>query len=120
MAAFERVREIGTLLALGMPRSQVRILFLMEGAVLGFGGGALGASLGALLVYHWQVNGFSIGDEVMTASGSMAVSQYVYTQFGWGPTLLSVGFGAFIAVAASIWPANNASKIIPADAVKAD
>lgn len=120
MAAFERIREIGTLIALGMPRSQVRTLFLLEGAVLGLVAGTAGAIVGGALTYHWQIAGFSVGDEVMKASGSTAVSQYVYTQFGWLPTLLSLAFGIGIAVVASLWPAHNASKIIPADAVKAD
>jgi putative ABC transport system permease protein len=120
MAAFERVREIGTLIALGMPRAHVRALFLLEGAVMGLVAGALGATIGGLLVHYWQVNGFSVGDAVVEASGSMAVSQYVYTQFGWPPLLLSLAFGVAVALGASIWPAHNASKIIPADAVRAD
>ncbi len=120
MAAYERVREIGTLLALGMPRTQVQVLFLLEGAILGLVAGGLGAGIGGSLVYHWQVNGFSVGEQVMEASGSMAVSQYIYTQFGWAPTLFSVGFGVVISLLASLWPAHNASRIVPAEAVRAD
>ena len=120
MAAYERVREIGTLLALGMPRSQVQALFLLEGAILGLVAGSIGATIGGNLVHYWQVNGFSVGEAVVEASGSRAVSQYVYTQFGWFPTLLSVAFGIWISVLASLWPAHNASRIVPAEAVRAD
>ncbi len=120
MAAFERVREIGTLIALGMPRAEVRALFLLEGAIMGLVAGVVGAVVGGALVSYWQRNGFSVGEEAMSASGSMAVSQFVYTQFGWGPVFLSLCFGVGVALLASLWPAHNASQIIPADAVRAD
>ncbi|MGA9526460.1 MAG: FtsX-like permease family protein, partial [Myxococcaceae bacterium] len=51
MTVMERVREIGTLLALGMRRRQIVRLFLFEAAALGALGGAVGAVLGAAVVY---------------------------------------------------------------------
>jgi putative ABC transport system permease protein len=46
MSVMERVREIGTLLALGTSRAQVALLILWEALWLGLGGGLLGAALG--------------------------------------------------------------------------
>lgn len=46
MAFFERMREIGTIRAIGTKRHQVFMMFLSEGAMLGFIGGLLGAGLG--------------------------------------------------------------------------
>ncbi|HYL39220.1 MAG TPA: FtsX-like permease family protein [Bryobacteraceae bacterium] len=45
MAMFERIREIGTMLAMGTPRAWITGLFVMEGVVTG----ALGAGLGVVL-----------------------------------------------------------------------
>ncbi len=50
MSVYERVREIGTVLALGMRRHQILRLFLLEGALLGLWGGAAGAGLGWAIV----------------------------------------------------------------------
>lgn len=120
MAAYERVREIGTLLSLGMPRRNVGGMFLLEGLVLGLGAGLAGAILGGLLVSYWQANGIVLNDEAMNASQEMAVSAYIYTKFRWPPVLFALGFSTIIATLASAWPAHMASSLNPADAVRAD
>ncbi len=53
----ERTGEIGTMLALGIRRRQVLGLFLMEGAMLGFIGAALGVIIGLLLAWLVSVLG---------------------------------------------------------------
>jgi putative ABC transport system permease protein len=45
MAVFERVREIGTLMALGTRRRQILGIFVLEGMAIGVLGGALGCLL---------------------------------------------------------------------------
>lgn len=50
MAAFERTREMGVLAALGMKGRQIMGLFLLEGALIGVVGAAIGCTLGWLLV----------------------------------------------------------------------
>ena len=47
MSVFERVREIGTLLAVGVRRRQVMSVFLLEAGVIGLVGGAGGAAVGS-------------------------------------------------------------------------
>src|SRR5690606_10896689 len=51
MSVYERVSEIGTLLAIGLRRRQVLWLFLTEALVLGLAGGLLGALLGYALTW---------------------------------------------------------------------
>ncbi len=120
MAAFERIREIGTLLALGMPRRDVQLLFLLEGGVMGLVAGVFGAVLGSSLVLYWQANGMDFSSIVEKMAANMSMSVVVYTHFSWAPTLLSLLFGVVVAVLASVWPARYASRIVPADAVRAD
>jgi putative ABC transport system permease protein len=50
MAVFERVREIGTLMAFGTTRLKVLAIFVIEGIFMGFLGGALGAAVGFLAI----------------------------------------------------------------------
>jgi putative ABC transport system permease protein len=120
MAAFERVREIGTLLALGMRRRDIRLLFMLEGGVMGMTAGLLGAALGGGAVWHWSVAGIDLSDVVQSVGSNMAMSTMIYTQFTWSAVVGAVGFGVGVSVLASLWPANWASRIVPADAVKAD
>lgn len=49
MTVMERVREIGTLMALGTSRARILLMFVAEGIGLGFLGGAIGAGLGFAL-----------------------------------------------------------------------
>lgn len=120
MAAYERVREIGTLLALGMKRRDVSLLFLAEGAMLGLGAGSAGALIGTAGVLYWQFNGIVLGEETMKASGNMPVSAIIYTHFNWAPVIGSLVFSAVVATLASVQPARFASRLNPADAVRAD
>lgn len=53
MAAYERVREVGTLRAMGMTEGGVLRLFLVEGAMIGVLGSLVGAAWGGLLVARW-------------------------------------------------------------------
>ena len=120
MAAYERIREVGTVMALGMPKREIRALFLLEGAVMGLTAGLLGAILGGAAVLYFQESGITLGESAISASGSMPISAYIYTHFRWAPVFGSLFFGVGIAVAASLQPANYAANLVPADAVRAE
>lgn len=119
MAAYERVREVGTLMALGMQKRAIAALFLLEGAGMGLVAGLIGAALGTAGVLYWQEQGIYLGDAVKNA-GQVAMGATLYMKLRLAPILVSWGFGLLIAVVASIWPARYAANLNPADAVKAD
>lgn len=56
MSVMDRVREVGTLLAIGMRRRRVVGLFVLEGLLLGLVGSALGLALGegVLAAINWH------------------------------------------------------------------
>lgn len=120
MSVYERIREIGTLMAMGLRKAEVRNLFLLEGAVMGVAAGTAGAALGAAFVAYFEEHGFDIGSTVVENSGDLAVSAYLYTKLSPGPVLIALAFGVGVAVLASVWPARFASRLNPADAVRAD
>jgi putative ABC transport system permease protein len=120
MSVYERVREIGTLLALGMRKAQIRSLFLLEGAVMGVSAGVLGAGLGVGAVVHWQRVGIALPTDTLQNVGSFPISATLFTHFSWQATLISFVFGIGVAIAASVWPARYAANLNPADAVRAD
>jgi ABC-type lipoprotein release transport system permease subunit len=118
MAAYERVREIGTLRAMGMTRNGVIGLFIAEGGLMGLVGGSIGALLGGTAAYRWSIDGISLGD--ISSAGNVAFSSMLYTQFSSWAVGVSILFGVIVAVGGSIWPAMVASSMQPADAVRAD
>jgi ABC-type antimicrobial peptide transport system permease subunit len=87
---------------------------------MGLAAGSLGAIIGSLAVRHWQHTGINLGDEIMKASGNLAVSAHVYMLFRWPPVGFALAFGVLVALAASVIPARFASRLVPADAVRAE
>lgn len=120
MAAYERVREIGTLLAMGMPKRDVARMFLIEGAVMGMTAGLVGMVVGSAFVLYFQEKGFALPSEAMGAMKDLSVSAFIYTKFQWTSVGIALGFSFAVAVLASIFPARFAANLNPADAVRAD
>lgn len=57
MSIFERVREIGTLRAMGMTQTDIMKLFLTEGILIGIMGGLIGVCAGILSAYIINISG---------------------------------------------------------------
>ena len=119
MSVYERVREVGTLAAMGMRPGDIRKLFLLEGAVMGLAASIVGAIVGGSLNYRLATAGFSIGN-LPEAGSSIPISNIIYTNFSWGPIWLGVLFGITVASVASVWPARFAANLDPATAVRDD
>jgi putative ABC transport system permease protein len=124
MATYERVREIGTLQALGMTRRSLVALFVSEGLLLGLLGSALGAALGAAIVHHYSIQGIDLSSWMATASQSggyenVSFSTMLYLHWSVPTTLASFAFGTAVALLASFYPAVFASRLSPADSVRA-
>ena len=123
MAAYERVREIGTLRAMGLTRLGVVGLFVAEGVVMGAVGSAVGALGGALLVKRWAARGIDLSPLVDSAGStgaydSIPFSAMLYLEYS-TPTVLGAAlFGLTVAVLASVYPAIVASSMPPAEAVR--
>lgn len=56
MSIMERVREIGTMRAFGIPDRRIRANFMLEGAIIGLLGAAVGLTLAALLAIGISVS----------------------------------------------------------------
>jgi putative ABC transport system permease protein len=119
MATYERVREVGTLRAMGMSRRGIQTLFLLEGGVMGLTAGVLGAAVGCAVVWWFASHGIDISG-ITDSLGETSMSSTLYMQFTWGPVIFSLVFGFVVSILSSAYPAWHASTLNPADAVKAD
>lgn len=112
MTTFERTREIGTLMAMGMRRRQIVLLFVTEAAVLGGLGGLVGATAGKGLVAI--VARIGIPMTMLDGTGNAAVRPVL----GWPFALLTVAGAIACALLAALIPATRASKLDPASALR--
>lgn len=124
MATYERIREIGTLRALGLTRRGVVTLFVTEGLVMGVVGAIIGAATSGAAMWNWATKGIDMTPLIgeMEKSGtydSIPLSTMLWVEFS-PPTIAgAMVFGVLVAVVASIYPALLASRMPPADAVRA-
>ena len=114
MSVFERVREIGTLLAVGLRRRQILALFLLEGLVLGVGGGVLGICLGRGIVAVLAVEGIPF------KVPSSALHSLLRPEVDPGFILGVWVAGALGALASAAWPAWRASRLDPVEALRSN
>jgi putative ABC transport system permease protein len=114
MSVLERTREIGTMMAVGVRRRTITLLFLFEGLALAVFGGALGVGLAALLVrLAAGAGGFDV-----SPPGNESVMQIIPALPAWLllPTVAATLVGTLCAAA---WPAYRASQMKPVDALRA-
>lgn len=112
MSVFERVREIGTFVALGMKRATVQRLFMLEALVLGVVGSVIGGVVGSAVVLGLSIRGIDF-----TPPGNAAAA-ILYPVLS--PTLVvGVGVATLLgAVFASFFPARRASRLDPVEALR--
>jgi putative ABC transport system permease protein len=111
MAVYERVREIGTIAAVGTLPARILSLHVMEGFLLGIIGAVAGAVIGVLVVVilnFYQIS-FAFGrQQGLLLSPAIAVGELI--------TVAALVVG--VAVVASLQPAWKASRMEPIEALR--
>ena len=109
MAVMEKTKEIGMLMAMGVPRRSIMMIFVMESGILGLLGAVLGVALGAGLAI--QMGSYDYGMEVM--AGISTIPFVVRIQ----DAVIIVLFTFLLNLIAGIYPASRASKLNPVEAI---
>ncbi len=111
MSVYERVREIGILLAHGLSRFEITFLFMWEGLIIGFLGSSLGILLGMILNYFLVTNGMAIDKMAKGIDmGGIPIWGTIYGTWNIGLMIFAFLFGIFVSVIASIIPAAKPPK----------
>lgn len=113
MAVYERFKEVGVLMALGMRRRQIISLFAAEGALLGIFGGLVGIAIGAILVGYLSHHGIDLSG-ASRASLNVPLKGKVYADLAPSFYPLAVALAGFVAGLAALWPALRAASLDPA------
>ncbi len=118
MAAYERTREIGMMMAMGTRGAGIRGLFLAEGALNGLLGGAIG-SLAALAVIAYFA---SAGLDLQAIYGDMDIGYPVKERMYFVLDFAAMGIAwlltGLLAALASLYPAARASRQDPVRALR--
>jgi len=113
MSVFERTREIGTMMAVGVRRRQILGLFLLEAGLLGLGGGIFGVGAGGGFVLWYAKKGISL------QFAAMERPIHIYPHISVGYVIGVLAVAALGATLAALWPSLRASRLRPVEALGA-
>ncbi len=106
-SVLERTKEIGTMKAIGAKNSHILYIFLIESGLLGLVGGLIGVIIGISLAKAAEyVAGIYIGSPLLQASMNPVI------------ILGALAFSFIIGSLSGIFPAIQASKLKPVDALR--
>ncbi len=112
MMVMEKTRDIGVMVAMGATRAQIRRVFLMQGMLIGLAGTILGLILGFTVCHFAGQQRWIQLDEQVYPLG------YLPFEARW-PDAIWVSVAALgVSVLATLYPARNATRIVPAEALR--
>ncbi len=103
MLVMEKEKEIGILMAMGSPVTEIKRVFLTLGMMMGTIGTALGIILGIIITYLLSRYPIQIPSDVYNV-------EYLQFQFQWQQFVLVAALTLAIVAAASFFPARNSTR----------
>ncbi len=124
MATFERMHELGMLLALGATPARIVRMIVLESVALGVVGALLGTALGAGIVVVTHGSGvdlsrLSSGAPSQLSFAGMSVSMRLYPALDAAQAAQGILAVVVTSLVASAWPAWRAARLHPAQAMRA-
>lgn len=114
MSILERTREIGIMKAIGAEDHQIKLIFFVEAAILGFTGGTIGAALA------W---GIEIAANQLAYRFLLQPHGVPYVDFfELSPSLWlgALGLAVLVSIVAALYPASRAVRVDPVKALRHD
>jgi putative ABC transport system permease protein len=112
MAVYERIREIGTIAAIGTLPGKILSMFVMEGLCLGVIGAVIGDILGSIIIYILNFSG------VVTFDFGRQKGLVLLPTIAPMDVLIISAIVIFVSVLASLQPAFKASRMEPIKALR--
>lgn len=116
MSIYERTKEIGVIKVLGCNLSNIRTMFLMEAAFIGFIGGVVGLALSYTISIVLNRVGASFLGEFMMMSGDGTVASYIPFWLA----LLALVFAMLVGIVAGFFPALRAMRLSALAAIRTE
>ena len=110
----ERIKEIGTMRALGMQRKEVRRLFLLEAFFLSLGGALAGLIAAGLVMFILSRFFWGVDSPIFI----LLKNGYMTFRLSFLQVLLNIAVVLFMTLLAAFFPAKKAAKLEPAAALR--
>jgi putative ABC transport system permease protein len=117
MAVFERTREIGIIGAMGLKPREITFIFLLEGILIGVMGAVIGAVLGTAINATLGYYGLDYSSFANLTEYTALISGRIYSQLVPLKVLSHALTVAVISALAAIYPAREAARREPAEAL---
>jgi len=117
MSIFERIHEIGVLMAIGTKPLRVFLQTALESVIIGLIGGLLGSVLGYIISLYFIIYGFD-ASYWAKATSFIAFSPIIYFKLGPLDFVMGICFVVIVTLIASIYPGLKAARYHPADAIR--
>ncbi|MFM7203426.1 MAG: ABC transporter permease [Myxococcota bacterium] len=114
MAVLERVREIGTMMAVGVRRNKIVTLFICEAMALGIIGSVTGGSIGYAVILGITV----IKGGIAFTPAAFNKPVFVVPEVSFFYIAMVVLIAIIAGIVAAIYPALRASKLEPSEALR--
>ncbi len=118
MAVLERTREFGIVLAIGMSRTRLVVLVLLESMLLGVAGLALGNAIGLAVTEYFAVKGVYLGAFEAGLRTMPGLSDVIYPALLPGRSLMLSVLVFAIACLMAVYPAAKAAGLEPVEAIR--
>lgn len=116
MAIFERLREIGTMKAMGMTDRQIFLNFTCEGAIIGAAGGIIGAIVGFFIISYFGAKGIDFTTQM--ENFDIPIEYIIHPVAEFKDLAIAVAIAIIVPACAAMIPARYARKLMPAEALR--
>jgi lipoprotein-releasing system permease protein len=111
MMVMEKTRDIAVMLSFGVKPRQVRLIFLLQGMLIGFTGTVLGLIAGYSLSWLGGHYRFPLSGEVYSID-------YLPFAARWTDGLIVAAVAFAVSLLATLYPSSSAARILPAEALR--
>jgi ABC-type lipoprotein release transport system permease subunit len=118
MVVLERTKELGMLMAIGMHKSRVFIMIILESVFLSLTGGLFGIAIGYGVIKIFEKRPIVL--EMMRGFEQYGYSAEVYTSLPLYMAFNIAGLVVVLGVVSAIYPALKAIRLSPVDAIRTE
>jgi lipoprotein-releasing system permease protein len=112
MVVKDKTREIGIMKSMGLRAAQVQRVFMLQGVVIGTVGSGLGAAGGLLLT--WLLDRYKF----IHIPGDVYFVDRLPVAFDWADIALILFLSTVISFLATLYPARQAARLFPVEAIR--